>query len=263
MNKRKIKSRFKEGELKSIFIEKSKSIFGNKFSYDNLVYKDTDSYATITCDIHGDISVIPKVHLKSPYGCQQCVINAKSLQSRITMDSFLSRAIAMHGDLYDYSDVILTTTKNKVLVHCKKGHSFFIEVTNHLQGNGCRQCYLNSTRPDSWGWSKTKWVALQKGRLAKLYIYKVKFNEIEFIKIGITYVSGSYRVKTILKALGEGSYMQELKTIESLDALMIHNMETCSKNSLKKFRYNFGFEFPGHTECYQPTPEVLSYINNL
>jgi hypothetical protein len=57
-------------------------------------------------------------------------------------DYFIARAKAIHGNVYDYSFVRNTFTKQQALVTivCKKCGPFEQLATNHLAGKGCLKC---------------------------------------------------------------------------------------------------------------------------
>lgn len=57
---------------KNEFLEKSRNKFGNKFSYEKVVYKDAITPVILTCNIHGDFEMTPKAHLNSSTGCKEC-----------------------------------------------------------------------------------------------------------------------------------------------------------------------------------------------
>jgi hypothetical protein len=73
------------------------------------------------------------------------------------VESFIKRAIAIHGDKYDYSKVEFTTisSKPKVVIICPTHGEFEQRYDSHLQGNGCKACaiimralQLSSNTPD-------------------------------------------------------------------------------------------------------------------
>lgn len=63
------------------------------------------------------------------------------MSKRLTTDEFISKAILVHGNEYDYSHVKYINTKTKVQIICKI-HGEFLQVPNsHLSGNGCMSCH--------------------------------------------------------------------------------------------------------------------------
>lgn len=57
------------------FIKRATEKFGNKYDYSKVNYKTRDDKVTIICPIHGEFSVLPESHLKSPTGCPKCSRN--------------------------------------------------------------------------------------------------------------------------------------------------------------------------------------------
>ena len=62
---------------KKSFIKKSKEIHKNKYTYDKVVYKNSDTGVVITCPKHGDFLQKPKGH-KRGQGCPSCANINKS-----------------------------------------------------------------------------------------------------------------------------------------------------------------------------------------
>lgn len=56
------------------------------------------------------------------------------------MPKFVKKAIAEHGDRYDYSLVNYTMSRNKVTIICPDHGEFHQIASNHLRGCGCPQC---------------------------------------------------------------------------------------------------------------------------
>lgn len=54
--------------------------------------------------------------------------------------SFLIKALAVHGTKYDYSRVVYSTAKTKVLIGCSTHGDFLQTPNNHLSGKGCSAC---------------------------------------------------------------------------------------------------------------------------
>lgn len=54
-----------------VFIDRAKKIFGDKYSYENVVYKNLGTHVSVTCPQHGDFPVTPRNFLNG-YGCPKC-----------------------------------------------------------------------------------------------------------------------------------------------------------------------------------------------
>jgi len=53
---------------------------------------------------------------------------------------FINRAVAKHGDKYDYTQVVYKNTHTKVTIICKDHGAFDIRPNDHLRGFGCTVC---------------------------------------------------------------------------------------------------------------------------
>ncbi len=64
------------------FIEKAKQVHGDKYTYDNVDYKNTKEDVIITCPKHGDFKQRPAHHLRGS-GCHKCIesLGEKNIQS--------------------------------------------------------------------------------------------------------------------------------------------------------------------------------------
>ena len=120
------------------FIEKAIEIHGNTYDYSKVDYKSTSEKVVIVCKEHGDFMQTPNGHLCGS-GCQKCAGNFKASTSE-----FIEKAIAVHGDKYDYSKVIYKTVMgDKIIIICKE-HGEFMQLPNtHLCGSGCFKCAHN------------------------------------------------------------------------------------------------------------------------
>lgn len=59
---------------------------------------------------------------------------------KVTIDEFLDRAKAAHGDRYDYSQVRFINTSTKIKIICPKHGPFMQLPYTHMRGGGCKQC---------------------------------------------------------------------------------------------------------------------------
>lgn len=54
------------------FIQKANLIHNNFYSYNNVIYVNSNTKVLITCPIHGDFAVAPHNHLSNKSGCPEC-----------------------------------------------------------------------------------------------------------------------------------------------------------------------------------------------
>ena len=61
-----------------------------------------------------------------------------------TTDSFIKRALEVHGDKYDYSKTNYVNGSLKVIITCKKHGDFEQRPSGHIAGRGCHKCSKES-----------------------------------------------------------------------------------------------------------------------
>lgn len=58
-------------------------------------------------------------------------------------NNFISKAIKIHGDRYDYSKVNYINAKTKINIICKEHGIFEQTPSNHLSKYNCQKCAKN------------------------------------------------------------------------------------------------------------------------
>lgn len=133
------------------FIKEAKEIHGDKFDYSSVEYVNDKVPVTLTCEKGHLSEQTPNNHLRGK-GCQQCYNLKRSEEKRINSESkvkskvtptetFIRKAILVHGDDFKYDLVNYIDAKTKVTLICnEKGHTFDQSPSNHLCGHGCIHC---------------------------------------------------------------------------------------------------------------------------
>jgi len=128
------------------FIADARLVHGNKYDYSKVEYEGHRKPVCIICPIHGEFYQTPESHLASR-GCRKCGDEKQHKQQILTNEQFISRARAVHGGRYDYSEVQYVKSHIKVKIKCNKCGSIFWQTPNsHLNGNNCPICgkyYVN------------------------------------------------------------------------------------------------------------------------
>lgn len=120
------------------FVERSKIIHGDKYSYEKTVYEDRMSPVIISCKKHGEFLQKPHYHLIG-CGCQKC-----NPSEEIDTEEFIRRAKKKHGEKYDYGMVQYVTSNDPVNIICKTHGIFKQKPRHHLFGCGCFKCSRRS-----------------------------------------------------------------------------------------------------------------------
>ena len=123
------------------FIKKSKEIYKDKFSYNNVNYVDNNTKVKLWCNDHnGFIEQTPHQHLRGN-GCKVCADKEKGLKYRSNTEEFIEKANKVHNNKYDYSKVNYTRSCEEVEIICPNcNNSFYQTPNNHLLGHGCPKC---------------------------------------------------------------------------------------------------------------------------
>jgi hypothetical protein len=67
------------------------------------------------------------------------------MRKRLTTEEFIQKAVKVHGDKFDYTNVKYEHAHKKVEIICKKHGSFQQRPSDHLKGVGCPECKKEKT----------------------------------------------------------------------------------------------------------------------
>ena len=117
------------------FIEKARTVHGDRFDYDKTIYKAAHSFVTITCKIHGDFEQRPSSHIRG-IGCARC----RDDKFRMTKEEFTKKANLLHNNKYDYGSVVYVDGITPVDIKCSIHGPFQQQPHTHLTDHGCPKC---------------------------------------------------------------------------------------------------------------------------
>lgn len=120
---------------KEEFVNKAKKVYGNRYDYSKVIYKDTKTKIIVTCPVHGDFLVTPNNFLHG-HKCPSC-----SNRQRITKEVFIERSNEIHNHYYDYSKVNYVNSETPVTIICPIHGDFLQKPKLHMQGCRCQKCY--------------------------------------------------------------------------------------------------------------------------
>jgi hypothetical protein len=218
-------------------------------------YKNSNATVTATCSIHGDFELQAK-NLRKGRGCQSCGYSSgynKLAETRKLMVSdsatFITKAIGVHGERYDYSKVNYTRSAERVSILCKLHGNFEQQANNHLSGQGCPECGVEANRQraierGSTGFTRTYFINASNG-FATLYLIKCSNESEVFYKIGITSKTVEHRFRS--KNL---PYDYSVEHEYVAEAGLIWDLETTMHREYKSVKYIPEKEFGGMYECF-------------
>lgn len=121
------------------FIEKAKLVHGDKYDYSLVNYVDCTTPVKIICPIHGEFEQKPPKHTSSKHGCPKCGHSKKDLTQK-----FIEEAKLIHGDSYDYSEVVWNGFKEKLKIICPEHGAFYMTRNHHIaRQQGCPICAIS------------------------------------------------------------------------------------------------------------------------
>ena len=129
------------------FIDELKSIHGDKYGYDNIIYNNSKTKVDILCYKHGIFSSQPD-SLLAGSGCPYCAREKQAVDQTMTLPEFIFKARAVYGDKYDYSKVNYVNGKTPVTIICPVHGEFEQKPYYHLAGNGCPKCGIRESKAE-------------------------------------------------------------------------------------------------------------------
>ena len=135
---------------------------------------------------HGEFKITPHHHMNRGQGCSEC--------KKMGLDGFLQKAALIHGNKYDYSEVIYINNKTKVKIICPNHDEFYIRVNDHINGSiGCAECTYDRFR-------KTKEEFIKESLL--IHNYKYDYSMVFDFK--------SNKEKVIIRCPNHGKFKQRV-----------------------------------------------------
>lgn len=117
------------------FIVRARERFGQIFDYSKVDYINSETKVEIICPAHGPFLQRPYEHLTGT-GCPLC-----SSVAPVSRDEFISRAMVVHSDIYDYTQTNYSAMHRKCKIICKKHGEFLTLPKDHLaKSSGCPRC---------------------------------------------------------------------------------------------------------------------------
>ena len=123
------------------FIQRARTIHGNRYDYSKVCYKSSTTKIKILCFEHGCFQQQPACHINQKQGCPKCGLEFNASVRRKSSAGFIKDAKTVHGKTYDYSLVEYRSALKKVKIICKSHGIFEQTAASHLEGRGCCKCW--------------------------------------------------------------------------------------------------------------------------
>lgn len=125
----------------SDFIKNAKKVHGNKYDYSLVEYNSSKSKVKIICPVHGEFEQTPNAHLRNG-GCAKCGKQSMADKQSLTTETFIQKAIKVHGHKYIYDCVDYVSARDNVVIKCPIHGEFSKLPAMHLLGQGCTTCAI-------------------------------------------------------------------------------------------------------------------------
>ena len=123
------------------FRAKAAERYGDRYTYKRLEYKNNVfGHIVFDCPDHGEQKQSVTSHLRSVIGCEPCSVKSTGLLARYSLDTYIAKATAVHGNKYLYISINYDTVPFKINYVCQE-HGLQNQIGgNHIQGQGCPLC---------------------------------------------------------------------------------------------------------------------------
>lgn len=228
----------------------------NHLDFSKTDYKGALNYTTVNCRIHGEFPTKPNWIL-SGYGCPVCSDEKRSEHRLSNTKDFIKRCMERFDhNIKIYDKVDYKGAKKEILIFCNACDDYYKTIPNsHYSGQGCPIC-------NKGGYSRSDYVKQAKGRDGVMYILKLKNDDEEFYKIGITFQG----IKTRFSGNNSLPYDYEIMYEYKCDAGCTWDLEKEHHKKYKAYQYFPNISFAGYTECFTtelPVEEIISYLERV
>nr|DAE41543.1 MAG TPA: restriction enzyme [Caudoviricetes sp.] len=177
------------------FINRAKSIHGDKYDYDVTEFKNSTEKVKISCPTHGLFEQIPHNHLRGS-GCPMCGDVDRKSTKRLSESEAAVRCSEKGITLLKYAG----NAMGKSLLKCSSGHVWETSLSKIQQGSSCPVCTKPGYNP------------MRRG-----YVYVLKSECGQFMKIGLSNKPLA-RMKVLLNATPFGFSRLVMKQLPGFDA---------------------------------------------
>ena len=117
------------------FIILANERYNNKFTYDETSFNGSHTKMRIICPKHGEFWQAPRTHLKYLCGCPSCSYEYRAKNYTSTTNEFISKALKVHGNKYDYSEVEYVNVNKNQNIENNASVSLKVDITSDSISN--------------------------------------------------------------------------------------------------------------------------------
>ncbi|WP_066517132.1 hypothetical protein [Curtobacterium ammoniigenes] len=133
------------------FITAATDVHDGRYDYSQVPaeYVNVKTPVTIICPEHGPFRQAPQDHRRTgsyvngyyrqSQSCPECSCR-KNSSPDTRRAQFVDRAVALHGDRFDYDAVVFVDQHTPVTIHCRAHGAFQQRPTNHLAAATAEHC---------------------------------------------------------------------------------------------------------------------------
>lgn len=112
------------------FITEAKKVYGERYDYSKVAYKNSEHRVVVTCPVHGDFRIYAREHLDGK-GCPKCEKGEK----------FITRLKEKFGDKFGLDEFVYESSTTPVTLICPT-HGTFTKLPHAILNSkcGCPEC---------------------------------------------------------------------------------------------------------------------------
>lgn len=123
-------------------IERVREVHGQSFTLLTEDFNNQHEVVLWECKVHGEFRASIR-NILSGSGCKFCSRERSAKLRSKGADYYIPLFREIHGDFFDYTKSVFSTSKSKIIVTCPVHGDFETSVGNHLKGKACRRCAVD------------------------------------------------------------------------------------------------------------------------
>ena len=162
-------------------LEQFYEVHKDLYDYSLVAYVKATEKVKIICKEHGVFEQTPSSH-KQGATCGKCASKITGDKLRSSLDKILKEFAEVHGDRYDYSQVVYRTSKIKIKIICKVHGAFEQYPLSHRNNAGCPTC--SSERVSELASKRAKTTGQFIKEAQAIHLDRYNYDEVEYKRSG-------------------------------------------------------------------------------